>query len=127
MTLAVCFKCGHLKFGSFCPCDECAERPRTEHELIISMAMSDHFLDRSTLEQIGQSSVGPVNGQGPDTLRAVKDFQTQRQLKVDGKIGPNTFSHIVTEFRRNCLESAASSPVQLVASPEAAKPRQTSL
>lgn len=63
-------------------------------------------------------SDGPVNGQGPDTLRAVKDFQTQKQLKVDGKIGSKTFLQVVADFESACLGSKpAPSPVKLAASP----------
>lgn len=54
MTTAVCFQCGHLKFGSFLPCDQCQARPRTEDEMIVSLAMSDHYFDQPTLEQMGQ-------------------------------------------------------------------------
>lgn len=39
-------------------------------------------------------SVGPskVDGKfGKDTLKAVKDFQTKKKLKVDGYVGPNTY------------------------------------
>ncbi len=64
MTTAVCFKCGSLKFGSFCPCPECHERPRTEDDLIISLAMSDHYFDLSTLEQMGEAV--RTHGQPPD-------------------------------------------------------------
>jgi hypothetical protein len=55
MTTAVCIHCGELKFGSFVPCHACNGRPKTDHELIISLAMSDHYLDLETLQQIGSS------------------------------------------------------------------------
>ena len=55
MTTAVCIKCGDLKFGSFVPCPKCGGRPETDPELIISLAMSDHYLDTATLKQIGVS------------------------------------------------------------------------
>lgn len=54
MTTAVCFQCGHLKFGSFMPCDQCQARPRTDDEMIVSLAMSDHYFDQPTLEQMSQ-------------------------------------------------------------------------
>lgn len=68
---------------------------------------------------------GPINGQGPDTLRAVKRFQAQRQLKVDGKIGMKTFSQVVAKFKQNCLADPLASPVKLAASPAPTKPRRT--
>ncbi len=55
MTKAVCIHCGEMKFGSFVPCHICAGRPTSDHELIISLAMSDHYLDVDTLKQIGAS------------------------------------------------------------------------
>jgi hypothetical protein len=53
MTMAVCFKCGVIKFGAFCPCQECAATPATEDEVALSLAMTDHYFDRETLERIG--------------------------------------------------------------------------
>lgn len=62
---------------------------------------------------------GPINGQSPDTLKAVKDFQSQRQLKVDGKIGIKTFLQIIADFESTCLKSRpAPASVQLAASPK---------
>lgn len=54
MTKAVCFQCGHIKFGSFMPCDQCQTRPRTDDEMIVSLAMSDHYFADPTLEQMSQ-------------------------------------------------------------------------
>jgi len=54
MTKAVCFQCGHLKFGSFLPCDQCQAKPQTDDELIVSMAMSDHYFDQPTMESMGE-------------------------------------------------------------------------
>jgi hypothetical protein len=53
MTLAVCFKCGVSKFGAFVPCPACAARPQSEDDLALSLAMTDHYFDRPTLEQMG--------------------------------------------------------------------------
>tara|TARA_R110002095_G_scaffold103660_1_gene90848 strand:- start:592 stop:882 length:291 start_codon:yes stop_codon:yes gene_type:complete len=53
MTTAVCFHCGHLKFGSFNICEECQTQPRTDEELIVSLAMSDHYFDQPTMESMG--------------------------------------------------------------------------
>ncbi|QDV49951.1 hypothetical protein [Gimesia fumaroli] len=54
MTKAVCFQCGHLKFGSFLACDECQAKPKTDDELIVSLAMSDHYFDQETMESMGE-------------------------------------------------------------------------
>ena len=53
MTAAVCFKCGAIKFGAFCPCDECEAAPSSEDELALSLAMTDHYFDQATLDQMG--------------------------------------------------------------------------
>ena len=53
MTTAVCFKCGVIKFGAFVPCPECSACPQTEDDLALSLAMTDHYFDRPTLEQMG--------------------------------------------------------------------------
>jgi len=54
MTTAVCFQCGHLKTGSFMPCEHCQAKPLSDDELIVSLAMSDHYFDQPTLESMGQ-------------------------------------------------------------------------
>ncbi len=54
MTNAVCFQCGHLKFGSFLACDQCQAKPQTDEELIVSLAMSDHYFDHATLDSMGE-------------------------------------------------------------------------
>ena len=52
MPTAVCFRCGEFKFGAFCPC-QCGAMPQTEDELAISLAMTDHYFDEPTLQQLG--------------------------------------------------------------------------
>ena len=54
MTQAVCFSCGHIKFGSFCPCDECNEEPKSDDDLALSLALSDHHFSLQELEQMGE-------------------------------------------------------------------------
>lgn len=53
MTMAVCFRCGIIKFGAFVPCPECAAAPRGEDELARSLAMTDHYFPMHVLEQMG--------------------------------------------------------------------------
>ncbi len=55
MTMAVFFKCGVIKFGAFVPCPECSGVPKNEDDLAISLAMTDHYFDMPTLEQMGAS------------------------------------------------------------------------
>jgi hypothetical protein len=53
VTQAVCFKCGVIKFGAFVACPECSAAPQTEDDLALSLAMTDHYFDVPTLEQMG--------------------------------------------------------------------------
>jgi hypothetical protein len=55
MTQAVCFQCGAIKFGAFCPCPECDAAPKSEDDRVISLAMTDHYFDMDTLQQMGRS------------------------------------------------------------------------
>src|SRR5262245_48246006 len=53
MTMAVCYKCGVIKFGAFVPCPKCSVAPRTENGLALALAMTDLYVDVPTLEQMG--------------------------------------------------------------------------
>jgi hypothetical protein len=54
MTEAVCFKCGALKWGAFNHCKNCGARPTSDDDLMVSLACTDHYFERSKLEQIGR-------------------------------------------------------------------------
>ena len=55
MTTAVCFNCGEIKFGAFTPCEKCKIIPKNEDDLVLSLAMTDHYFDISTLEQVAET------------------------------------------------------------------------
>jgi len=55
MTIAVCLGCGEFKFGAFNSCGKCGAKPRDVDELALSLAMSDHYFDEPTLEQISKT------------------------------------------------------------------------
>ena len=55
MTEAVCFNCGEMKFGAFVDCPTCGVKPETDDDLAVSLALTDHYLDMATLEQLGLS------------------------------------------------------------------------
>jgi hypothetical protein len=68
MTTAVCFKCGEIKFGAFVPCPKCQAVPQTEDDLALAMAMTDHYFDRPTLEEMGRSvAAGKPPSLDPET------------------------------------------------------------
>ena len=56
------------------------------------------------LQAIGSYS-GAITGAQTSTLMAVKAFQTKNQLKVDGKIGLNTYMEMARLFARERLDS----------------------
>ena len=79
MTVAVCWKCGEMKWGAFNACPKCHASPSSEDELAISLAMSDHYHDKSTLERMGQHvAEGKPMMLDPETrgalIRKIRDF-----------------------------------------------------
>jgi hypothetical protein len=80
MTQAVCFKCGEIKLGAFVLCPYCNARPSADEELILSLAMTDHYFDLATMKQMGASV---KDGQPPhldeksrqDLLRQLEKFK----------------------------------------------------
>jgi hypothetical protein len=63
VTTAICFKCGTKKFGAFNPCRACKAQPRSDDELVLSLAMTDHSFPEQTLDAMGAriASGLPVN------------------------------------------------------------------
>jgi hypothetical protein len=55
MTQAVCFKCGEIKWGAFDCCAQCQSKPKTDDELMYSLAFTDHYFQEDALRQIGRS------------------------------------------------------------------------
>lgn len=56
------------------------------------------------LQAIGSYS-GDITGAQTNTLMAVKAFQTENQLKVDGKVGLKTYMGMAKRFARERLDS----------------------
>jgi TPR repeat protein len=54
MTQAVCFKCGEIKWGAFNRCGQCQAIPRTDDDLMSSLAFTDHYFEPDELQQIGR-------------------------------------------------------------------------
>jgi hypothetical protein len=52
MTQAVCFQCGEFKIGVYTPCHDCHAVPRTKDDLVLSLAMTEHYFDLPTLEDM---------------------------------------------------------------------------
>lgn len=58
MTQAACFKCGEIKHGAFTTCKHCQERPINEADLMVSLALSDHYLAPKELLDISSEIKG---------------------------------------------------------------------
>ncbi len=52
MTMALCFHCGHAKFGAICPCPECGVT--STGDMNLDIAFSDHHLSLKTIEAFGE-------------------------------------------------------------------------
>jgi hypothetical protein len=63
MTDALCFFCGHIKFGALCPCGTCGAPAHPDMQLNITF--SDHYMARPTLEELG-AVIQTINGSVPD-------------------------------------------------------------
>jgi hypothetical protein len=46
MTTAVCVRCGAMKFGAFTTCQQCPYTPDNEHDVLYSLAFTDHYYDQ---------------------------------------------------------------------------------
>src|SRR5215831_4148 len=90
MTHAVCFKCGEMKFGAWVPCSACGARPASDREINLSMAMTDHYFDLETLEQMGAKikqgiEIQIVNQKGEPLVDIfAEDKNSSRQSKKTG-------------------------------------------
>ena len=51
MTIAVCFKCGHIKFGALCKCDKCNTAPLTAKEKALSMVLTEFCLKGNDMDK----------------------------------------------------------------------------
>ena len=55
MTIAACVRCGALKNGAITTCSHCGGAPVSDHEIAMSMGLTDHYMDVSKLQQIGKT------------------------------------------------------------------------
>lgn len=52
MTMALCFNCGHTKFGAIVPCPECSVA--STGDMNLDIAFSDHRMSVATLQAFGE-------------------------------------------------------------------------
>lgn len=67
MTMALCFNCGHTKFGAICPCPEC--QVASTGDMGLDIAFSDHRMSVATLGAFG------------DVVRAIRRVCDDDQLR----------------------------------------------
>ena len=89
MTQAVCFKCGEIKFGAFVLCPHCNARPSADEELVLSLAMTDHYFDLATMKQMGAA----VKDGKPPHLDEKYCQDLMKQLRESKKL---LTSHLLT-------------------------------
>lgn len=82
ITVAVCTNCGTLKYGAFYPCPDCNVRPTNDHEFVQSFAFSNRYLDRATLEEVGD--IIRNTGEPPEMTKEAYDMISK--LVVEAKI-----------------------------------------
>ena len=70
MTQAVCFKCGDIKWGAFSNCENCGARPKSDDDLMLSLAFSDHYFDLAKLQQFGRDIAA---GRSPQLDPSIKE------------------------------------------------------
>ena len=54
MTRAICYFCGEMKVGAFVQCPNCGLYPEEDDHLILSLIMTDRYLDKTKMEAIGK-------------------------------------------------------------------------
>ena len=70
MTVAVCYKCGAMKFGAFSACKQCGAMPSSEDDYALSLSITDHYFDISTLEEMGRNiAIGTPPHLDPESRR----------------------------------------------------------
>ena len=118
MTQAVCFKCGVIKFGAFVPCPDCGARPQTEEDLVMAMAMTDHYFDLPTLEQFGAElragrppELAPENrAKLIELIRSTNMVHMVQQVSVEPENTVSTpLKPVIRRFREVFQEEAARS------------------
>lgn len=84
MTIAVCYMCGELKFGAFNSCGKCGGSPKTEDDFALSLAMTDHYFDKPTLEKMGADL---KNGKPPHLDPKTREQLISELRKFSGLFG----------------------------------------
>ncbi len=55
MTIAVCLRCGSIKWGALTVCQTCSHLPETTENKAKHVFLTDHYHNRAELEGIGET------------------------------------------------------------------------
>lgn len=105
MSAALCLACGNVKQGAFIHCSNCGNLPEDND---LSIALTDHYLDITTLEDFGRV-IKQLRGIAPDEETAMMSF-----LQLINERHPEIALTIATPS----LEDRAKAVVYLSAIPE---------
>ena len=81
MTVAVCFNCGEMKFGSLTECDHCGIQPETDHDKTVSIHLTDWIYSSEQLEEVSEAIKSGVKIQMND--EAVREWGDKMKNSED--------------------------------------------
>jgi peptidoglycan hydrolase-like protein with peptidoglycan-binding domain len=64
---------------------------------------------QKALNSLGHDAGTPDGKDGPNTQRAVREFQASLSIKIDGIVGPQTRQSLMEELERRSAEGTAPS------------------
>jgi hypothetical protein len=90
MAGAICFKCGAEKSGALTQCGSCNVTPRDEHDLALSLVLSEHLSSKTQLQVLAHEIQSHLKLTVPESLlnqarEALKDPQLLAMLGVNSK------------------------------------------
>jgi len=80
LTKAVCYHCGEFKKGAFTGCGSCKSAPNDDEEIVLSLALTDHYFDVATLSKFADAI---KNGKKVDLTEAFRAelLETHEEFK----------------------------------------------
>ncbi len=72
MTVALCIHCGGVKGPVLVPCQTCQRTPEGDDEIVLAMALSDHYLDIRVAAPPIQEVVRRARTEGADATEVMR-------------------------------------------------------
>jgi hypothetical protein len=90
MTVAVCIRCGTIKFGALSTCEQCGFTPdhKDKAQAKLCLMLSDHFNSVEELEKIGKDIAEGAKIEVYDSAtveQAIKDYNRAVELYRSGQ------------------------------------------